>query len=118
MTKLLIITIAIGILAVAGSAFYYFAVALPKIQSEKHIVESQRLQQLEKNAQETKDKEAKLNNCLEEAKQRAKDLFILNSYESSQKDYPDARRWNSIEIQKQTEEKYNEDRDFCLKLYN
>lgn len=32
------------------------------------------------------------------------------------KDYPDARRWHNDAVGKVVEEKYNNDRDFCLKL--
>lgn len=63
-------------------------------------------------------KQGDLEKCLAEAKAEFERLSDLNSTKSTTPDGQKARKWNSSEIKLETEDRYNKDREFCLKLYN
>ena len=73
---------------------------------EKTILSSQR------------DSEIKLQECLENVEADYIRRVELNTVAAPKENYPDARRWNNSQVKLDTEKKYNDDRDFCLKLYN
>lgn len=68
-------------------------------------------------AQTTEDKEAKLQVCIDEAQSKFKDLMKLNSTPSPQKDYPDARRWNTSEIREAVTKDLQDNKELCVKKY-
>lgn len=115
MKKGLIISGVFALLVALTGLTYYFAVQIPAKKLAEIELEKAKL--VAQEAQIQQDKEARLNNCLEEAKERTKASFELNSYPAPQEGYPDARRWDSIEIRTKTEETYNSDREFCLERY-
>ena len=98
-----------AIILLAG-AIYYFVVQLPA----KQIAEIQ----LEKaKSERQQDKERGLSECLEKVEMDYKRKVELNSVSAPTEEYPDARRWNNSDIHLIVEKKYNDDRDFCVKLY-
>lgn len=70
---------------------------------------------LAENVAEDMDNSKKLEDCLTEAGQEYDDTFRLNS--KPKLGESTVGTWNSEAIKLQTEEQYNKDREFCLKLY-
>jgi len=106
-----ILFITVVAILTAGFAYKFF-VLQPQKDIEQAQVEKARLESLNK-----QEFDKKLEDCLEKAKNKARDLFQLNSYESPQEGFPDARRWDSAEIRDSIDKQYNEEREFCIKLY-
>jgi hypothetical protein len=63
------------------------------------------------------EKQVKLDGCLSDAKDKYDASAKLNSTPKPTKEYPSAFVWNNDTIMRQTEATFNEDRNFCLKLY-
>lgn len=114
------ITIIIVGLVFAGVLYRIKSGELELKNQELAIKQAQVEQEKEKirlEAQTTEDKEAKLQVCIDEAQGKFKDLMTLNSTLSPQKDYPEARRWNSSEIREAVTIDLQNNKELCIKKY-
>lgn len=62
------------------------------------------------------ENEDKLKSCLDEAELKFNNIRDINSKKDPTPEHPNAMKWNSTEIKLQTEDQYNKDKEFCLKL--
>jgi hypothetical protein len=113
MKKLLlgIIFISVTLLGVA------FAHSIGYASGKKQGGDEAQAKILKAKSESSQKKEKQLEECLDKAVEKFRNLFVLNSYEAPQEGHPDARTWNDFDIQQNTEKKYDSDREFCLKLY-
>ncbi len=79
--------------------------------------ENERTNQAEIQSKDKLERSVNLNKCLNDAKNEFTRLQELNSEADPKPNYPDARRWNSVEIREATTERLEKAKELCAKLY-
>ena len=102
------------VLIIAISISYYLVAFLPSKEKMRNELEKEKIR-LE--AENSKDKEAKLEECIAEAEARFKRIKDINSEPDPKPDYPDARQWNSNELADSTIKEFQNNQDLCVKKY-
>lgn len=99
--------------AILGLAISLFAI-LNYVSKEKDRKIAEQRQ--EETKSEERRNELKLDGCIREAEADYQKLLELNSAEVPDKE--NVRQWNSLELQKRTEEKLNTEKELCRKIFN
>lgn len=104
----IIIAIIIGVAIIGFGVLNYISDEKNREVEQSKIDQTQLKTQLNKNS---------LEECLLQAEKEYDSSFELNSSPNPQEGYPNARKWNSVQIRDNTIKKLQDDKTLCAKLY-
>ncbi|SRR6266704_1218639 len=108
----------IAAIIVALTVGYYFVIYLPqKDKAQQSAKDSQQAQQQAAQEAQKEQQKQDLQDCLTQAQNKFDNYLQLNSSPNPQPSQPDARTWNSWQLEDDASKQLSDDKTLCLKEY-